>query len=135
MVYTSETVQGQVYFPIVNWLCTYTAYVRRESSLNFSLTVMIGTIVMVAAFKNLANLTNAYGFAVSTVMFVTTTLVAIQTRYIKHLPWFVAVGFFLVCLSIVDDSTRSFPGVLGFRVLRWCVLCVAYDCSYAYGFC
>ncbi|KAG8951578.1 hypothetical protein FRC04_005865 [Tulasnella sp. 424] len=78
MIYTSETVQGQVYFPVVNYL------------------LMIGTIVMVAAFKDLANLTNAYGFAVSTVMFVTTSLVAIQAYYTKHLPLVVAVGFFLI---------------------------------------
>ncbi|KAG8998098.1 hypothetical protein FRB90_012379 [Tulasnella sp. 427] len=78
MVYTSETVQGQVYFPVVNW------------------TLMIGTIIMVAVFKDLAKLTNAYGFAVSTVMFVTTSLVAIQAYYTKHLPLVVAVGFFLI---------------------------------------
>lgn len=101
MVYTSETVQGQVYFPIVN-------YVRESHSsdlvpirfLTILLTpVMLGTIVMVAAFKNLANLTNAYGFAVSTVMFITTSLVAIQTYYTKHLPWFLAIGFFVVSLN------------------------------------
>ncbi|KAG8907580.1 hypothetical protein FRB99_003504 [Tulasnella sp. 403] len=78
MIYTSETVQGQVYFPVVNY------------------SLAIGTIIMVAAFENLSNLTNAYGFAVSTVMFITTSLVALQTYYTKHLPWFLALGFFLI---------------------------------------
>ncbi|KAG8908676.1 hypothetical protein FRC01_007308 [Tulasnella sp. 417] len=78
MIYTSETIQGQVYFPVVNYL------------------LMIGTIIMVAVFKDLAKLTNAYGFAVSTVMFVTTSLVALQAYYTKHLPLVVAVGFFLI---------------------------------------
>lgn len=97
MVYTSETVQGQVYFPIVNYVrecCPASCFT--DAVITASLLVMIGTIVMVAAFKNLANLTNAYGFAVSTVMFITTSLVAIQTYYTKHLPWFIAIGFFAV---------------------------------------
>ncbi|KAG8949506.1 hypothetical protein FRC00_008099, partial [Tulasnella sp. 408] len=78
MIYTSETIQGQVYFPVVNYL------------------LMIGTIIMVVVFKDLAKLTNAYGFAVSTVMFITTSLVALQAYYTKHLPLVVAVGFFLI---------------------------------------
>lgn len=57
---------------------------------------MIGTIIMVAVFQNLANLTNAYGFAVSTVMFITTSLVGLQAFYVKHWPLLVSVGFFLV---------------------------------------
>ena len=58
---------------------------------------MIGTIVMVAAFKNLSQLTNAYGFAVSTVMFTTTALVAMQVVYVKQKPIILALllfGFF-----------------------------------------
>ncbi|KAI0061789.1 potassium transporter [Artomyces pyxidatus] len=77
MVHTSEKVQGQVYIPVVNWL------------------LMIGTIVLVAAFNNATKLTNAYGFAVATVMFSTTVLIAFQMRYIKHLPVIVALAFFL----------------------------------------
>ncbi|KAF8964236.1 potassium transporter [Flammula alnicola] len=78
MRYTSETIQGQVYIPAANWL------------------LMIGTIILVAAFKNLVNLTNAYGFAVATVMFSTSVLLAIQMRYVKHLPVVVGVCYFLV---------------------------------------
>ncbi|KAG8988684.1 hypothetical protein FRB94_002992 [Tulasnella sp. JGI-2019a] len=78
MTYTSETVQGQVYFPVVNYA------------------LAIATIAMVGAFKNLANLTNAYGFSVSAVMFVTTSIVAVQMRYTKHLPWVVPIAFFCV---------------------------------------
>ncbi|KAG8798547.1 hypothetical protein FRC16_007060 [Serendipita sp. 398] len=77
MRYTSNTVQGQIYIPSINWaLC-------------------VGTIIFVLIFKDLAKLTNAYGFAVATVMFVTTTLIAIQIPYVKHLPWIVAVAWFL----------------------------------------
>ncbi|KAJ3506567.1 hypothetical protein NLJ89_g6796 [Agrocybe chaxingu] len=77
MLYTSETIQGQVYIPAINWI------------------LMIATIVMVVVFTNLANLTNAYGFAVSTVMFSTSLLLTIQMRWVKHLPIIVGIGYFL----------------------------------------
>lgn len=83
MVYTSETVQGQIYIPAANW------------------TLAILTVVVVAVFKNLTSLTNAYGFAVSTVLFVTTTMITVQCRYVKRLPWFITLGFF-VCFGFFD---------------------------------
>jgi KUP system potassium uptake protein len=56
---------------------------------------MIATIVLVAAFNNATQLANAYGFAVATVMFTTTVLIALQMRYVKHLPWIIGILFFL----------------------------------------
>jgi KUP system potassium uptake protein len=56
---------------------------------------MITTIVIVAAFNNSTQLTNAYGFAVATVMFTTTVLISLQIRYVKHLPWIIGILFFL----------------------------------------
>ena len=55
---------------------------------------MLATLIIVAAFNDAAQLTNAYGFAVATVMFVTTVLIALQMRYIKHLPIIVGIAFF-----------------------------------------
>ncbi|GLB38222.1 putative K+ potassium transporter [Lyophyllum shimeji] len=78
MVHTSEVIQGQVYIPAINWA------------------LMIGTIVVVAAFTNVANLTNAYGFAVATVMFSTTVLIAVHIYYVKGLPPILGVGYFLI---------------------------------------
>nr|GAT52232.1 predicted protein [Mycena chlorophos] len=78
MSFTSDTFQGQVLIPSANY------------------TLMIVTIILVAAFSNLANLTNAYGFAVATVMFSTTILLAVRMRWVKHWHWVVAVGFFVV---------------------------------------
>ncbi|KAF8882060.1 potassium transporter, partial [Gymnopilus junonius] len=78
MKYTSETIQGQVYVPAFNWA------------------LMIATVVVVAAFGDLSNLTNAYGFAVATVMFSTSFLLAIQMRWVKHWPFIVGVVFFAV---------------------------------------
>ena len=78
MLYTSEKLQGQIYIPVVNfWL-------------------MVGTIIIVGAFKDLSKLTNAYGFCVATVMFSTSVLIAIQIYYVKHLPVVLAVGYLLV---------------------------------------
>ncbi|TCD67128.1 hypothetical protein EIP91_000468 [Steccherinum ochraceum] len=75
--YTSDKIQGQVYIPIVNWL------------------LCIVTIVVIAAFNSPANLTNAYGFAVATVMFTTTVMIALQIKFVKRLPGLVALVFFL----------------------------------------
>ncbi|KAI0923360.1 hypothetical protein AcW1_006344 [Taiwanofungus camphoratus] len=78
MKYTSETTEGQVYIPIVNYI------------------LMIAVIIIVVAFKSSTSLTNAYGFAVATVMFTTTVLIALQMKYVKKWPAVVAVAFFLV---------------------------------------
>lgn len=77
MVYMSDSIQGQVYIAAVNY------------------TVMIAVIVVVAAFSDLNALTNAYGFAVATVMLSTTALVAVQMRWVKRFNPFVALAFFL----------------------------------------
>ncbi|KAF7795026.1 hypothetical protein EIP86_006170 [Pleurotus ostreatoroseus] len=77
VIHTSETINGQIYIPAVNWL------------------LMIVTIIVVATFKDPAKLTNAYGFSVATVMFTTSVLIAIQMKYVKHWHVLIAVGFFL----------------------------------------
>ncbi|EIM80921.1 potassium transporter [Stereum hirsutum FP-91666 SS1] len=82
MVHTSNTIRGQIYVPAANWI------------------LMTATIIVVAVFKDATQLTNAYGFAVSTVMFTTTVLITIQISYVKQLPiavallYFVTYGFF-----------------------------------------
>jgi len=78
MVYTSDKLYGQVYVPLANW------------------TLMCATIIVVGAFKSSIQLSNAYGFAVATVMFSTSILIAIQMRFVKGLPIIIAVGFFIV---------------------------------------
>ncbi|KZT56800.1 potassium transporter [Calocera cornea HHB12733] len=77
MLYTSELVQGQIYIPAVNW------------------TLGAATIILVGAFQNLTNMTNAYGFAVSTVFIVTSSLVAVQIPLVKRLPWVLGLAFFI----------------------------------------
>ncbi|CAE6459525.1 hypothetical protein ACGC1H_004059 [Rhizoctonia solani] len=108
MKYTSETIQGQVYVPAVNWA------------------IGIGCIVVVAAFKDLAALTNAYGFAVSTVMFVTTTLIAIQIPFVKHKPAALGVAF-LLFFGFIDGlfwgaSLKKIPHGAWVPLMIGCVL-------------
>jgi KUP system potassium uptake protein len=67
---------------------------------------MLATIIIVAAFKNSTQLTNAYGFAVATVMFTTTVLIALQIRYVKHLHIIVAILFFC-CFGFFDGEKTS----------------------------
>ncbi|EKM57720.1 uncharacterized protein PHACADRAFT_251527 [Phanerochaete carnosa HHB-10118-sp] len=78
VVHTSSKIKGQIYIPAINW------------------TLMIVTVIVVGTFRNSTNLSNAYGFSVATVMFSTTILIAIQMRFVKHLPIIVALAFFLV---------------------------------------
>ncbi|KAK7457024.1 hypothetical protein VKT23_010327 [Stygiomarasmius scandens] len=78
LTYTSSTIQGQVYIPFINY------------------SLMAVTIVVVAAFSNLTNLSNAYGFSVATVMFSTTVLLAVQMRFVKRWWWGIAVGYFII---------------------------------------
>ena len=59
------------------------------------LSVMAATIVMVAAFKNLAHMTNAYGFAVATVMFTTSCLLFFQIHFVKRQWWIVSFLYFI----------------------------------------
>jgi KUP system potassium uptake protein len=64
---------------------------------------MIATIVIVAAFNNSTNLTNAYGFAVATVMFTTSVLIMLQIRYVKHLPWIIGI-LYLSVFGFIDGN-------------------------------
>lgn len=71
---------------------------------------MVGCVVVVAAFKDLAALTNAYGFSVATVMFVTTCLIALQMSYVKGWPFIVGFGFFLT-FGFFDGTLKLSKGV------------------------
>ena len=95
MCCTSDVHQGQVYIPAVNWV------------------LMIIIIIVVAAFSNLQNLTNAYGFSVATVMFSTTILLAICMFYVKHWHWSVALGFLLV-FGFFDGKLCVIPVIQSF---------------------
>lgn len=61
-------------------------------------------------------------------MFVTTTLIAIQIPYVKHLPWVVGVAWFLL-FGFIDGlfygaALRKVPRGAWITLLVGCVLCV-----------
>jgi KUP system potassium uptake protein len=79
--HTSESTQGQVYMPRVNW------------------GLMIGVMVLVVAFKSSGNLAAAYGIAVTGDMVITSLLAAIVFHEIwgwSKLKTGLLVGFFLI---------------------------------------
>jgi KUP system potassium uptake protein len=67
---------------------------------------MIVTIIIVAVFNNATQLTNAYGFAVATVMFTTSVLISLQIRYVKQLPFILGVAF-LLFFGFLDGKTMD----------------------------
>ena len=64
---TSETIQGQIYIPAVNYTSACTPLTGPKALL-ISPSVLVAVIIVVAAFKDLTALTNAYGY-VSTTLF------------------------------------------------------------------
>ncbi|MEM1059699.1 MAG: potassium transporter Kup [Verrucomicrobiota bacterium] len=79
---TSDKEQGQIYVPAVNWL------------------LMLGTLALLFHFQSSANLTAAYGVAVSTTMLITTFLLFFCMRRIWKWKWYWAAaasfGFLIV---------------------------------------
>ena len=57
--HTSESEQGQIYIPIINWV------------------LMIAVLILVITFKNSSNLASAYGIAVTGAMLIDTCLLAV----------------------------------------------------------
>lgn len=77
-VHTSKLFHGQVYMPLANWL------------------LMIGTIVVTAAYNNTTSLGNAYGVCVILVTFITTNMVALVALMVWRIhPLFVAFGYLI----------------------------------------
>ena len=78
LVHTSKKFHGQIYIPWVNWL------------------LMIGTIIVTAAYNNTTKLGEAYGVCVILVTFITTSMVSLVAVIIWRLPVIVVVFGFLV---------------------------------------
>ncbi|KAK9372535.1 potassium transporter-domain-containing protein [Lipomyces chichibuensis] len=82
-VNTSKRFHGQVYMPLANWL------------------LMIGTVVVTAAYSNTTKLGNAYGVCVIFVTFMTTCMVSLVALIIWRINVLIVIFFFLVfaCLD------------------------------------
>ncbi|KAK9384330.1 potassium transporter, partial [Lipomyces mesembrius] len=82
-VNTSKRFHGQVYMPLANWL------------------LMIGTVVVTAAYSNTTKLGNAYGVCVVFVTFLTTCMVSLVALIIWRINVLIVLFAFLVfaCLD------------------------------------
>ena len=68
LIHTSRIFFGQIYIPFANWL------------------LMIGTVVVTAAYNNTTRLGHAYGVCVCIVTFITTNMVALVALIIWRIP-------------------------------------------------
>jgi KUP system potassium uptake protein len=111
MICTSDKYQGQVYIPAVNWV------------------LMTLTIIIVGVFRNLTNLTNAYGFAVATVMFSTTILLAVSMYYVRQWHWSISL-LYLVVFGFFDAlfwgaAFRKVPAGAWVPLMIGCILSIS----------
>lgn len=82
VIHTSKQIYGQIYIPEVNWILMF-----------LCLTVTIG-------FKDTNMIGHAYGLAVTTVMFVTTCLMALVIIMVWQRSVFAAGAFFIIFGSV-----------------------------------
>ncbi|BGP41752.1 hypothetical protein JCM10450v2_005818 [Rhodotorula kratochvilovae] len=78
VVHTDSTSKGRIYVPMINFL------------------LFVGTIGLTCGFGTEVGLTNAYGFAVSGVMLITTLTLALAMVQLKGLPVLLALAYFLL---------------------------------------
>ncbi|KAJ4969972.1 hypothetical protein NE237_003071 [Protea cynaroides] len=82
VIHTSKKYEGQIYIPEINYI------------------LMIGCIIVTAAFKNTTNIGNAYGICVVTVMVITTSLVSLIMLVIWKISILWNILFFVFFASI-----------------------------------
>lgn len=85
ILHTSETEQGQIYIPLVNWV------------------LMIAVIILVLFFRNSSNLASAYGIAVTGAMLIDTCLMAVLLMAVWKWRWWYAIPVMMV-FFIVDGA-------------------------------
>ncbi|KAL8280080.1 hypothetical protein RQP46_007410 [Phenoliferia psychrophenolica] len=110
VIHTDDSNKGQVFAPAINIL------------------ICIGTIGVTAGFGTDIALTNAYGFAVSGVLFITTSMLAISMVRLKHLPVIASLAFF-VFFGFLDglfwgSALRKVPHGAWFPLGMGVVLCL-----------
>ncbi|CAG8622604.1 1225_t:CDS:2 [Funneliformis mosseae] len=85
IIHTSKISEGQIYIPEINYF------------------LMIIIVIICIVFKESANLTNAYGVAVGSVMVITTILISITICVVWKLPIILSITFLLI-FGIIDLS-------------------------------
>lgn len=115
ILHTSDNEIGQIYIPFINWF------------------LFIAVVILLFVFKTSDNLASAYGIAVVTTMFITTSLMAFVIKYqwkwsMSKMMAFLAVFlsldliFFATnCLKIMDGGwiPLTFAGLLFFLMMTW----------------
>ncbi|ELR06180.1 hypothetical protein VC83_00733 [Pseudogymnoascus destructans] len=81
-VHTSTLFHGQVYMPLANWL------------------LMIGCVIVTAAYSNTTRIGNAYGVCVIFVTFITTCLISLVAILVWRFNVLIVIFFFLVFGSL-----------------------------------
>jgi len=110
VIHTDPDVLGRVYVPVVNWI------------------LMVLVVVVCLGFGSSQHLTNAYGLAVATVMFITTTLFALVMYFVWRFT-FVLPLLFLIIFGTVDLAFWS-ATIVKFTKGAWfpCVVGIAVTC-------
>jgi KUP system potassium uptake protein len=85
ILHTSETAEGQIYIPFVNW------------------TLLALVTLLVLGFQSSSNLAAAYGIAVTCTMFITTCMMAVLILHVWKWPAWIAVG--VIGLYLVIDGS------------------------------
>ena len=85
ILHTSQTHQGQIYIPLVNWV------------------LMVAVILLVLTFRNSSNLASAYGIAVTGAMLIDTCLMAVLLFAVWKWRWWLAGPVALLFL-LVDGA-------------------------------
>ena len=84
-LHTSQTHQGQIYIPLVNWV------------------LMVAVILLVLTFRNSSNLASAYGIAVTGAMLIDTCLMGVLLLAVWRWKWWLAAPVALLFL-VVDGA-------------------------------
>lgn len=107
--HTSKKFHGQVYISIPNWL------------------LMIGTVVVTAAYNNTTRLGNAYGVCVIFVTFLTTCMVSVVAIVVWKINAILVVFFFLVFGSL--DGVYVSAVIIKVPSGAWLTLAIAFVLS------
>jgi KUP system potassium uptake protein len=111
--HTSKKVIGQIYVPTINYI------------------LMILTIIVTAGFGTGANITNAYGVTVCSVMIITTILYMLVMHYIWRKPWYFILPF---GIFLIIDSYTWASNAVKIPSGGWVAILIGV-CFFIFGFC
>lgn len=77
-------IRGQIYIPSINWV------------------LFIGCVLVVLYFRTVEAMTAAYGFSITIAMLMTTILMYVYLRYVRHMPFWI-VGAIITVFVCVES--------------------------------